>query len=175
MRAVLFYTRRDCEKASSNAESAAGALGMLVIFRAGLRLFQNCLRHSFTGYQASRLSPLVLHHNSKAVHGPVELIRNPHIQPAGSCGETSKRRKESSNSSSNSCQCFCVMDAPEICQAPGLVVVSEFLTAVQASDVSSSAIERSASGQVGGDRLAQRHRRTLMLMAADKSKTKQCP
>ena len=129
----------------------------------------------FTGYQASRPSPLALHQNSEATHGPVKLIRNPHIHPAESCGEPSKRRKHSLNSSSNSCQRFCVMDAPEICQLPGLVVVSEFLAAVQASDVSSSAIKRSASGQVGGDRLAQRHRRALMLMAADKNKTKQCP
>jgi len=35
------------------------------------------------------------------------------------------------------------MDAPEIYQSPGLVVVSEFLTAIQASDVASSAIDRS--------------------------------
>jgi hypothetical protein len=47
-----------------------------------------------------------------------------------SCSETSERRKEFLKSPTNSCQCFCVMDAPEIYQASGPVVVSEFLTAI---------------------------------------------
>jgi hypothetical protein len=38
------------------------------------------------------------------------------------------------------------MDAPEIYQSPGLVVVSEFLTAIQASDVGSTAADISARG-----------------------------
>jgi len=67
------------------------------------------------------------------------------------CSETSKRRKEFNNFPSNSCQCFCVMHAPEIYQPSGLVVVSELLTAIQASDVGPSAIDRSASVKVGSD------------------------
>jgi hypothetical protein len=65
------------------------------------------------------------------------------------------------------------MDAPEIYQPSGLVVVSELLTAIQASDVGPSAIDRSASLKVGWDRLA--YRRTLMQMGTDKNKTKQSP
>ena len=119
----------------------------LVVFWSGSRLFQVCPRYPFTGNQALRLSPLALRKNSEAVHGPDKLTRrNPHIQPAEPCSETSKRRKESTNFPTDSGPCFCVMDAPEIYQSPGLVVVSEFLTAIQASDVSSSATDRSASG-----------------------------
>src|SRR5205814_8180397 len=114
--------------------------------------------------------------NSEAVHEPDKLThRNPHIQPADTCSQTSKRRKEPINSSTNSSQCFCDMDAPEIHQSPGLVVVSELLTAIQASDVGFAAIDRSASRQVGRDGLAQCYRRTLMPMATDNSKTKECP
>jgi hypothetical protein len=109
-------------------------------------------RCPFTGNQTSSLSPLALRQNREAVHGPDKLShRNPHIQPADTCSENSKRRKESINSPTNSCQCFWVMDAPEICQSHGSVVVREFLTAIQASDVGSPAIDRSASGQAGWD------------------------
>jgi hypothetical protein len=89
--------------------------------------------------------------DSEAVHGFGKLThRIPHVQ-ADPCSETSKRRKESSNSPANSCQCLCVMDAPEIHHAAGPVVVSEFLTAIQASDVASAPIDRPASGKVGWD------------------------
>jgi hypothetical protein len=99
-----------------------------------------------TGNQASRRSLVALRQNSEAVHGLDKLThRNPHIQPADPYSETSKGRKESINSPTNSCQCLCVMDAPEIYYSPGLVVVSEFLTAIQASNVRSSAIDRSVS------------------------------
>jgi hypothetical protein len=142
---------------------------------AGLPLFQVSPRHPFTGNQASRLCPLVLRQNSEATHGPVELTRNPHIHPAESCSEPSKRRRQSLNSPAYSCHRFCIADAPEIYQSSGLVVVFEFLTAIQASDVRSSAIQKSVSGQVGWDCFAQCHRGTLMLMATDKNKPKQCP
>src|SRR5882762_167688 len=109
--------------------------------------FQVRARRPLTGNRASSLSPLALRQNSEALHGLDKLThRNPHIQPAQPCSETSKRRKESLHCPANSCPCFCVMDAPEIYQSTGLVVVSEFLTAIQASDVGSSAIDRSASG-----------------------------
>ena len=114
---------------------------------------------------------LALRQNSKGADRLT--LRNPHVQPANHCSETSKRRKEFNNSPANSCQCFCVMDAPEIYQPSGLVVVSELLTAIQASDVGPSAIDRSASLKVGWDRLA--YRRTLMQMGTDKNKTKQSP
>jgi hypothetical protein len=42
------------------------------------------------------------------------------------------------------------VDAPEIYQSHGLVVVSELLTAIQASDVGSLAMERSACESPGG-------------------------
>ena len=102
-------------------------------------------------HQALVAGPLLtLRQNSEAVHGPGKLIGgNFYIQPADACSETSNRRKESSNFPANSCQCFCVTDAPEIHQSPGLVVVSEFLTAIQARDVGSSAVDRPASWQVG--------------------------
>lgn len=104
---------------------------------------------SFPNFR-SRLPLLALRQNSEAVHGPDTLPhRNLHIQPADLCAETSKSRKESINSPTNSCPCFCVTDAPEIYQSPGLVVVGEFLTAIQASDVGFSAKNRSASGYVG--------------------------
>ena len=96
--------------------------------------------------QASSLSPLALHRNSKAMHGPDKLTHRNPIQPADSCSETFNRRKESINSPTNSCQCFCVMDAPEIYQSPGFVVVGEFLTTIQASDVGSSTMDSSVSG-----------------------------
>jgi len=90
---------------------------------------------------------LALRQNSEAVQGPDDVTRrNPHIHPADPCNETSKKRKESNNSPTNCCQCFCVMDAPEIYQLSGLVVVSEFSTAIQASDVGFSAMDRSPSG-----------------------------
>src|SRR5467141_1340525 len=94
----------------------------LAAFWPGSRLFQVRARRPLTGNRASRLSLLALRQNSEAVHGPDKLThRNPHIQPAEPCSETSKRRKESINSPTNSCQCFCVMDAPEIYLSTGLV------------------------------------------------------
>ena len=117
---------------------------------------------------------MALRQNFEAVHGPDKLTsRNPYIQPADPCSETSKRRKESSNFPTNSCQCFCVTDAPEIHQSSGLVVVNEFLTAIQASDVRSPAIDRWASGLVGWDRLSHCYRRALMPVGTDKNKTQQ--
>jgi len=96
--------------------------------------------------QSSRLGLLALRQDSETVQEPDNLRhRNPHIQPANSCNETSKRGKETNNASTNFCQRFCVMDAPEIYQSPALVVVSEFLTAIQASDVGFSAMNRSVS------------------------------
>ncbi|PYX67638.1 MAG: hypothetical protein DMG78_27255 [Acidobacteria bacterium] len=90
---------------------------------------------------------MALRQNSEAMRGPDKLThRNPHIQPADPCSETSKRRKEFINYPTNSRQYFCVIGAPEIYELPGLVVVNEFLTAIQANDVGSSAMDRSASG-----------------------------
>jgi hypothetical protein len=90
---------------------------------------------------------LVLRQNSEAAQGPVNLThRNLHIQPANPGNETSKRGKEINNASTNFRQRLCVMDAPEIYQSPALVIVSEFLTAVQTSDVGFSAMNRSVSG-----------------------------
>jgi len=109
---------------------------------------KHCRINSLVHLHSSHLLPL--HQNSEAVQGPEKLThRDPHIQPADPCNETAKGREESANSPTNSCPCFCVMDAPEIGQSPGLAVESEFLTAIQASDVGSSAINRSASGQIG--------------------------
>jgi hypothetical protein len=106
----------------------------------------------FAGNQASRLSLWVLAHNSEAVRGADKLAHpNLHIQPADPCDETTKRRKQSVNSPTNSCQCFCVMDAPEIYQSPGLGVIRESFTAIQASNVCSSAVVRLASGVFGWD------------------------
>jgi hypothetical protein len=142
----------------------------------GLSLFHAVPRSLFTGNQASRFNPLASHQYSEAVHGPDKVThRNPHTQPADSCSETSKRRKEFINSPTNSCQRLYIMNAPEIDQSPGFAVVCEFLTAVQASDIRPSAIHRSASGQVGRDWLALCYRRTLMQMGTDINKTKQCP
>jgi len=96
---------------------------------------------------APRLRLMTLRQNSQAVRGPDQLAhRNPGIQPADLCSETSKVRKKFTDSPANSCQCFWVMDAPEIYQSPGLGVVNKFLTAIQASDVCSSAIGISESG-----------------------------
>src|ERR1700719_3343172 len=95
------------------------------------------------GNRASIFGVLVLRQNSEAVHGTDKLLqRNPQIQPAEPCSETSSRRKESMHSPTNTCQSFWVMDAPEIHHLPGLVVVSEFVTAIQASDVAAPAIDR---------------------------------
>jgi hypothetical protein len=94
---------------------------------------------------------MALRQNSEAMHGPGTLARNPHVQLADACSETSERRKEFMNSPTNSCQCFCVMDAPEIYHVAGPVVVSEFLTAIQASDVASPPTDGPASGKVGWD------------------------
>ena len=77
------------------------------------------------------------------------------------------------DSSTNSCQRFRVMDTPEIKQVTRHVVVSEFLTAIQASDVGSPAVDSPAFGSVGRDRLAQCDRRTFMAMRTDKNKAKQ--
>jgi hypothetical protein len=97
------------------------------------------------GNLAARLTLMAFRQNSEAVHGPGTVARrNPHMQLAHACSETSERRKEFMNSSTNSCQCFCVMDTPEIYEVAGPVVVSEFLTAIQASDVS-PAMDRPAS------------------------------
>lgn len=127
-----------------------------------------------TGNLALRLALVALRQNTEAVQGPETLTyRNLHLPPADPCGQTSERSKESMSSPTNSCQRFCVMDAPEIHQATGPVVVSEFLTAIQASDVGSSAIDSSAFGQVGRDGLAQGYRRTFMPMRTDKNKAKQ--
>jgi hypothetical protein len=94
-----------------------------------------------TGNPASTLRLVALHQNSGALHRPGELARGiPHIYPADPRSEASERRKEFGNFPTNSSECFCVMDAPEIYHSPGLVVVSEFLPAIQASDVGSSAI-----------------------------------
>jgi len=85
---------------------------------------------------------LALRQNSESGHRPDVLTdRSPHLQPAEPRSEASKRRKEFNNSPTHTCQCFCVMDAPEIYQSAGLVVVGEFLTAIQASDVGPPAID----------------------------------
>jgi hypothetical protein len=103
------------------------------------------LKH-LTRSLAPRLSHLALRQNSEAVHRFDKFThRIPNVKTADPCRETSKRRKEFIYPPANSCQSFCVMDAPEIYQAPGLVVVSEFLTAIQANDVSFSAKDGSAS------------------------------
>ena len=96
--------------------------------------------------QASTLSPLALHQNAKATHGPDKLTHRNPIQPADPCSETSNRRKDSINSPTDSCHFFCVMDAPEIYQSPGFVVVGEFLTTIQAGDVVSSTMDSTVSG-----------------------------
>jgi hypothetical protein len=99
-----------------------------------------------TGNLALRLTLMARRQNSEGVQGPGTLThRNLRIQPADPRSKTSKRRKESINSPTNSCQCFCVMDTPEIYEVAGPVVVSEFLTAIQASDVG-PAMDGSASG-----------------------------
>src|SRR5580658_2339721 len=101
----------------------------------------------FTANLASGLALLAFRQNSEAVHGPDTLThRGPPIQLAAPCSETSEGRKESLKSPTNSRKCFRVMDAPEIYQVAGPVVVSEFLTAIQTSDVASSPTHRSASG-----------------------------
>jgi len=101
---------------------------------------------------ASRLSLSALRQNSEGVQGADRLtLRNRHVQPANQCSETSKRRKELNNSPANSGHCLCVMDAPEVYQPTGLVVISELFTAIQASDVGPSAIDKSASVKVGWD------------------------
>src|SRR5260370_30783581 len=98
----------------------------LAAFWPGSRLFQVRARRPLTGNRASRLSPLALRQNSEALHGPDKLThRNSQIQPAEPCSQTSKRRKESLNSPANSCPCFCVLDAPEINQSAGRVVLIE--------------------------------------------------
>jgi hypothetical protein len=95
---------------------------------------------------APGLSRLALRQHSEAVHRFDKFThRIPNVKTAAPCRETSKRRKEFIYPPAKSCQSFCVMDAPEIHQAPGLVVVSEFLTAIQANDVSFPAKDRSAS------------------------------
>jgi hypothetical protein len=133
------------------------------------------LRH-LTHSLAPRLSPLALRQNSEVVHRLDKFThRIPSVKTADPYRETSKRRKEFIYLPANACQRFCVMDAPEIYQASGLVVVSEFLTAIQANDVSFSAKDRSASEQVGWDCHTGRYRRTPMPMKTDKNKTKQCP
>jgi len=111
----------------------------------------------------------------RAVQGLGKLTdRIPHIQ-ANPCSKTSERRKDSIHSPTNSGQSFRVMDAPEIYQVTGPVVVGEFLTAIQASNVASSRADRPTSGKSGWDRLAQGYRGTFMSMKTNKNKTKQCP
>ena len=103
------------------------------------------LKH-FTHSLVPRLSRFVLHQNCEAVHRFDKFThRIPNVKTAEPCRETSERRKEFINSPANSRQSFWVMDAPEIYQAPGFVVISEFLTAIQANDVSFSAKTSSAS------------------------------
>ena len=99
------------------------------------------------GLQALRLSLLALRQNSETTHETAQLThRNPHIQPSNPCSETSKRREESINSPTNSCQRFCVMNAPKIYQLPAFAIECEFLAAIQAPDVGPSAIDKSPSG-----------------------------
>jgi len=142
----------------------------------GLRSLQVLPRYPFAGNLATSLGPLALRQNSEVVHGLDKLThRSPHIQLAKTCGEASKRRKEFSNSPAHSCQCFCVMDAPEIYQSPGLVVVSELLTAIEANQVGFSAKYKSGPRYLGWHGLAQRYRRTPMPMGTYKDKTQQCP
>ena len=88
--------------------------------------------------------------NCEAVDGSDKLVhRNSHMQRSDTCSEVSKRRNKFVEFSTKSCQRFRVMDTPEIHELPGLRVVSEALTAVQARDVGSSAIEGRVSGQPG--------------------------
>ena len=68
------------------------------------------------------------------------------MQRSDTCSEVSKRRKKSVKFSPKSCQRFRVMDTPEIHELSGLRIESEALTAVQARDVGSSAIEGPVSG-----------------------------
>src|SRR5579859_765136 len=139
-----------------------------------LRLIQVRPRQSSSGNRSSSFISVAFRQNSEAVHGPHQLIhRNPHLQPAEPCSKASKRRKKFINSPANSCPCFRVMDAPEVYQPPGLMVVSKFLTAVQACDVGFPAMDGSAFGDVRWNCLAQCYRRTLMPMGTDKNKTKQ--
>jgi len=148
----------------------------LVVFPPGLGLFQVGPRYPMTGNEASGFGPLALRQNPEAVHGPDKLThQNPHIQFADPCSEASKRRKEFINPLTNSRQFFCVMDSPEICQSPGFLIVGEFLTAIEASDVRSLGIAGSASRQTGWDGLAHGYRRTLVPMGTNKNETKQCP
>jgi hypothetical protein len=74
---------------------------------------------------------VALRQNSGALHGPDNLgPRSPEIQFAGPCSESSHRRKEFTKFPANHRKCFCVVNAPEIHDSPGLVVVSEFLAAI---------------------------------------------
>ena len=143
----LILTARETRYLRSSRVTGDWENPVCSLTKLSLIILKSGRRYPFTGNQASKCALLALRQNSEAVHGPEKLThRNPHIQPANACSDTSKRRKESIKSPTNSCQCFCVMDAPEIYQLPGLVVVGEFLTAIQASDVGSSGIGRSASG-----------------------------
>ncbi len=94
---------------------------------------------------------------------------------ADPCSETSKRRKDSCNSPANSGKCFWIVNAPEIHKVAGPVVISEFMTAIQAGNVASSRISRLTCGKVGRDGIAQCYRRAFMPMKTDENKTKQCP
>ena len=92
---------------------------------------------------------MVLGRNSEAVNGRDKFTpRNPQMKLADACSENSKRRKEFTDFPTNSRKCFGVMDAPKIHHSSGLVVVSEFLAAIEASDVGSTAKAGSAR-QVG--------------------------
>src|SRR5260370_40587678 len=125
---------------------------------------------------ARRPSRLALRQNSEGVHRLDKLTnRIPTVKTAGQCRETSKWRKELIYPPAKPCQRFCVMHAPEIYQVPGLEVVCEFFTAIQADNVSFSAKGSSASQQVGWDCHTRRYRRTPKPMKTHKNKAKQCP
>jgi hypothetical protein len=94
---------------------------------------------------------------------------------ADPCSKTSERRKDSCNSPANSGERFRVVNAPEIHKVAGPVVISEFMTAIQAGNVASSRIDRLTCGKVGREGLAQCYRRAFMPMKTDENKTKQCP
>ena len=174
-RANYALTGSGQEKRASNRHIPKNILTRcLVVFLPELRLIPGRPRQSSSANRSSRFILVAFGQNSEAVHGPRQLIhRNPHLQPAEPRSKASKRRKEFIDSPANSCQCFCVMDAPEIYQPPGLMVVSKFLTAVQASDVGFPAMDGSAVGDVRWNCLAQCYRGTLMPMRTDKDKTKQ--
>jgi hypothetical protein len=128
-----------------------------------------------TGNLASRLGPVALHHRSQVVHRSANCAqRNPYIQPAQPRRESSNWRKEFCYFPSNSGPRLNVVDAPVIDQPSGIVVVGEFLPAIQASNIGSRAVVGSAR-QVRGHALAQCYRRAFVPMVTRNSKTHQRP